>query len=125
MRKLISRGLLAATATCGLALTGPAWAGGAGMPWEGPLQQIVESVTGPVVQASDGPAATPGFIAGLLTQQVELNNERLEIGIVTHARYIRETIALLQNPLTPTTIAEGMTAVSGSRTASAEEAARD
>ena len=27
-------------------------AGGSGMPWEGPLQQIVESVTGPVVQAA-------------------------------------------------------------------------
>ena len=38
------------------------------------------------------------FIAGLLTQQVELNNERLEIGIVTHAKYIRETIALLDKP---------------------------
>lgn len=79
---------------------------------------------GPVVQASDAPAE-PGFIAGLLTQQVELNNERLEIGIVTHAKYIRETIALMQNPLAPSTLAEGMTAVSGSRTASAEEAARD
>lgn len=38
------------------------------------------------------------FIAGILTQQVELNKERLEIGIVTHARFIRETIALLDNP---------------------------
>ena len=37
------------------------------------------------------------FIAGILTQQVELNSERLEIGIVTHARYIRETIALLDH----------------------------
>lgn len=73
---------------------------------------------------SDAPDEA-GFIAGLLTQQVELNNERLEIGIVTHARYIRETIGLMQNPLTPTTLAEGMTAVTGSRTASAEEAARD
>ena len=83
--------------------------------------------TGPMIQASTAePQAEAGFIAGLLTQQVELNNERLEIGIVTHARYIRETIALMQNPdLAPTTMAEGMTAVSGSRTASAEEAARD
>ncbi len=66
-----------------------------------------------------------GFIAGLLTQQVELNSERLEIGIVTHAKYVRETIALMQNPLAPQTVAEGMTAVSGGRAASAEEAARD
>ena len=50
MRKLFSRGLSAATAVCGLMIGGPAFAGGAGMPWEGPLQQIVESVTGPVVQ---------------------------------------------------------------------------
>lgn len=52
MCRLLSRGLPAATALCGLIVAGPAWAGGAGMPWEGPLQQIVESVTGPVVQAA-------------------------------------------------------------------------
>jgi type IV secretion system protein TrbC len=52
MCKLLSRGLSAATALCGLIVAGPAWAGGAGMPWEGPLQQIVESVIGPVVQAA-------------------------------------------------------------------------
>jgi S1-C subfamily serine protease len=63
-----------------------------------------------------------GFIAGLLTQQVELNNERLEIGIVTHAKYVRETLALLQNPLAPATVAETQ-AVAGARAASAEEAA--
>jgi type IV secretion system protein VirB2 len=37
--------------TCALLAAGPASAGGSGMPWEGPLQQIVESITGPVVQA--------------------------------------------------------------------------
>jgi type IV secretion system protein VirB2 len=52
MRKEYLRGLSAATALCGLVVSGPAFAGGAGMPWEGPLQQIVESVTGPVVQAA-------------------------------------------------------------------------
>ena len=52
MRKVFSRGLWAVTAACGLMIAGPALAGGAGMPWEGPLQQIVESVTGPVVQAA-------------------------------------------------------------------------
>ena len=31
---------------------GPAFAGGSGMPWEGPLQQVVNSITGPVVQAA-------------------------------------------------------------------------
>jgi hypothetical protein len=62
------------------------------------------------------------FIAGLLTQQVELNNERLEIGIVTHAKYIRETITLLDDPAAPVTIA-GAEPVAGARAASAEEAA--
>ena len=38
------------------------------------------------------------FIAGLLTQQVELGGERLSIGIVTHARFIREAIELLDQP---------------------------
>lgn len=35
------------------------------------------------------------FIAGVLTQQVELNSERLGIGVVAHAHYIREAIELL------------------------------
>jgi hypothetical protein len=38
------------------------------------------------------------FITGMLTQQVELNNERLEIGIVTDAAFIRDTITLLDQP---------------------------
>ena len=72
------------------------------------------------------PAQTPQdaeFIAGLLTQQVELNNERLEIGIVTHAKYIRETIDLLDNPAAPVTVAASEPPVSGAKAASAEEAA--
>jgi len=52
MRKVFSRGLSAATAACGLMAAAPALAGGTGMPWEGPLQKIVESVTGPVVQVA-------------------------------------------------------------------------
>ena len=69
--------------------------------------------------ASDSAAAPgPGFIAGLLTQQVELNNERLEIGIVTHAKFIRETIGLLQDPLAPATVAD-TTPVPGAKAASA------
>ena len=63
------------------------------------------------------------FIAGLLTQQVELNSERLEIGIVTHAKYIRETIALVDNPVSTVTVAQGKSGVSGARAASADEAA--
>jgi hypothetical protein len=38
----------------------------------------------------------------MLTQQVELNNERLEIGIVTDATFIRDTIALLDKPTVKT-----------------------
>jgi type IV secretion system protein VirB2 len=52
MRKVFLSGLWAATAACGLLAASPALAGGAGMPWEGPLQKVVDSVTGPVVQAA-------------------------------------------------------------------------
>ncbi|MFZ2028827.1 MAG: TrbC/VirB2 family protein [Vitreimonas sp.] len=30
----------------------PAYAAGSGMPWEGPLQQVVDSLTGPVARAA-------------------------------------------------------------------------
>jgi len=63
------------------------------------------------------------FIAGLLTQQVELNNERLEIGIVTHAKFIRETIARLDDPRAPVTVARTDSNMTGAKAASAEEAA--
>jgi hypothetical protein len=70
-----------------------------------------------------GAAGAPTqFIAGLLTQQVELNNERLEIGIVTHAKYIRETIARVGDPAAPVTVARSEP-ITGARAASAEEAA--
>jgi V8-like Glu-specific endopeptidase len=35
------------------------------------------------------------FVAGILTQQVEMNDQRLEIGIVTEASFVRETIGQL------------------------------
>jgi type IV secretion system protein TrbC len=35
-----------------IALAGPAYASGSGMPWEGPLEQIVDSITGPVARAA-------------------------------------------------------------------------
>lgn len=83
---------------------------------------------GPVFMA-EGARRRPGsteaqevqFIAGLLTQQVELNNERLEIGIVTHAKFVRETIALMDNPLAPVTTARA-DEVKGAKATSAEEA---
>jgi V8-like Glu-specific endopeptidase len=67
---------------------------------------------GPVFLA-DGGKRRPGasgpeegggqFIAGVLTQQVELKNDRLEIGIVTHAAYVREALDLLdgKTPVAP------------------------
>jgi len=47
-------------------------------------------------------AAPAQFVAGMLTQQVELNDERLEIGIVTDATFIRDAIALLDKPKSKT-----------------------
>jgi type IV secretion system protein VirB2 len=35
-----------------LACAAPASAAGSGMPWEGPLEQIVDSITGPVARAA-------------------------------------------------------------------------
>lgn len=68
---------------------------------------------GPVYMAQSArrrPGADPvhgaQFIAGLLTQQVELGGERLQIGIVTHARFIREAIALLDDPSRAPVLAE-------------------
>lgn len=69
-------------------------------------------------------APAPEFIAGLLTQQVELNNERLEIGIVTHAKFIRETLARIDNPTSAVTTVAQESSVTGAKAASAEEAAR-
>lgn len=43
-----------AAALCALATiaAAPAFAAGSGMPWEGPLQQVVDSITGPVARAA-------------------------------------------------------------------------
>ncbi len=46
---------------------------------------------------ADGQPATP-FIAGMLTQEVEVGDENLGIGIVTQAKFIRETVANLDAP---------------------------
>lgn len=35
-----------------LAFAAPAYAAGSGMPWESPLQQMVDSITGPVARAA-------------------------------------------------------------------------
>lgn len=39
--------------------------------------------------------APEGFVAGVLSKSVEVDRERLELGIVVHAKFVREAIALL------------------------------
>ena len=59
---------------------------------------------GPVFVAHTGRTALRGgarneeFVAGVLTQQVEVEQQALGIGIVTHARFVRETIDLIDHP---------------------------
>lgn len=43
---------LLAAAAAAIAIASPAYAAGSGMPWEGPLQQVVDSLTGPVARAA-------------------------------------------------------------------------
>ena len=85
-------------------------------------------MSGPARHTATGDSGQNGpdveFIAGLLTQQVELNSERLDIGIVTNARFIRETIALIKDPDAPVTEVASQEPISGAKAASAEEAAR-
>lgn len=51
MRKF-HRGFLATALSMGvlMACTDPAFAAGSGMPWEAPLEQILDSVTGPIAR---------------------------------------------------------------------------
>lgn len=42
--------LLALAVFVALAMTEPAWASGSNMPWETPLQSILDSITGPVAK---------------------------------------------------------------------------
>lgn len=79
---------------------------------------------GPVFMAQ-GARRRPGaaeaqevqFIAGILTQQVELAGERLEIGIVTHASFVREAVALIDG-VPPPAIRTAETPATGSASAS-------
>ena len=65
--------------------------------------------SGGPVYMSEGARRRPGadgvenaqFIAGMLTRQVEMNSQNLSIGIVIHAKFIRETLTLLDNPSAP------------------------
>lgn len=66
-------------------------------------------VEGP--EAPEGPE--PGVVAGMLTQRVEVAGENLEIGIVTQARFIRETVALLDAAPAPSPALPPATRVAG------------
>jgi len=64
------------------------------------------------------------FVAGILTQQVELGSQNLEIGIVTHAKFIRETLALLDGQPAPIdAVAEARTPAPHTATAVAADTA--
>ncbi|WP_135212843.1 TrbC/VirB2 family protein [Vitreimonas flagellata] len=41
-----------AAAVVTMSIAAPAYAAGSGMPWEGPLEQVVDSITGPVARAA-------------------------------------------------------------------------
>ncbi|MDX2274343.1 MAG: TrbC/VirB2 family protein [Hyphomonadaceae bacterium] len=43
--------MLTGVTLAALAMAAPAYASGSGMPWEGPLQQVLDSITGPVARA--------------------------------------------------------------------------
>ncbi|MFZ4071805.1 MAG: TrbC/VirB2 family protein [Caulobacterales bacterium] len=43
---------IAGLALLALAIAAPAHAAGSGMPWESPLEQVVDSITGPVARAA-------------------------------------------------------------------------
>jgi type IV secretory pathway VirB2 component (pilin) len=49
IRKAVTR--LACCVAIILFVATPAWASSAGMPWEGPLSRLVQSLTGPVAKA--------------------------------------------------------------------------
>lgn len=56
------------------------------------------------LQRAGGTKARP-LIAGLLTQQVRMDDERLEIGIVTHAKYIAQTLDMIEGVRRPRSLA--------------------
>ncbi len=54
--------------------------------------------------SADGQAEP--FVAGIVTQEMELDSQNLSIGFVTHAEFIRETLDLLDHPDAPVTPAK-------------------
>jgi S1-C subfamily serine protease len=76
---------------------------------------------GPVflADANGSVAVTRPLVVGMLTQQVELNNERLELGVVTEAPFVRDTLAQLDRPAAPIATAKAQPAAPASTDASA------
>jgi len=50
VRPIQSLSKLGAALAISAMLSAPAWAAGSGMPWEGPLDQILQSIEGPVAR---------------------------------------------------------------------------
>lgn len=50
--KSIKPSIVGAALALGLLAAAPAYAAGSGMPWETPLENIVDSITGPVARAA-------------------------------------------------------------------------
>ena len=63
----------------------------------GPVFTTVGLRRGPQATAED----PPQLVVGVLTQQTAIDDERLEIGIVTHAAFVREVIAQLDQAAAP------------------------
>ena len=54
-------------------------------------------------RASDAPPQEEPFVAGILTQQTSVGGEPLGLGVVIHAVFVREAVALLDAPPIPIT----------------------
>lgn len=68
---------------------------------------------------SGAPARSAGIVVtGLLTQQIELHGQRLEIGNVTQADFIGETLSLLAGGATTAVAASGEVHTASARAAS-------
>jgi hypothetical protein len=52
---------------------------------------------GPAVVGAEGPQPDE-FVAGIVAQQIVPNGQSLSLGLVVHARYVRETLQLLDAP---------------------------
>jgi Trypsin-like peptidase domain len=68
---------------------------------------------GPVFMNDKSGSKGGAFISGVLTRQVEMDNQRLELGLVTHAVFVRETIDMWQRQNLKPKISVGPVVVSG------------